>query len=421
MDYSYEDIKKIINEFNPNIIGMQTYCTNISRCYKIADIAKSFNKGIKIVLGGAHATLFPEESAKNQNVDFVIYGEGERTFIELLDMIHKKKTVKEVKGLVWKEKNHVIKNDPRDLIRDTNELPFPARHLFHMDKYHSSANLRGRKTLNIMASRGCPYRCAYCSGHKTFGKTYRFNSPERVIEEINLLTDKYCADSIQFYDETFTVNRTRVFELCDKLIKNNKKRKKKMEWSCFTRVNLVDEELLKKMKEAGCYLIFYGFESGVQRLLNLIKKDITLEQQKRAVELTHKAGIEVWGSFMLALPTETVQDSWRTINWAIDLGIDYVQFPITTPFPGTELYNLCKENGTILTEDWTNYLTWDEVVYAPEGRSAEEIKKTVKQAYRNFYLRPKFIFRKAWNLRKLPAKNQYNLIRAGMNTFFKRA
>lgn len=419
MKYDYRDIRRLIEEFKPDVIGMQTYCTNLSRCYKVAEIAKELDKDIKIVFGGAQSTLFPEEVIKDKNVDFIVHGEGERTFIDLLDALIKKDSFKNIKGLVWKNKGKIIKNEPQDLIKDINKLPFPARHLFPMEKYHSSANLRGKKTLNIMTSRGCPFRCTYCSGHRTFGKTHRFNSTEKVIEEINSLIDDYNGDSIQFYDETFTANRKRVIELCDALIENNKKRKKKIEWSCFTRVNLVDEKLLKKMKEAGCYLIFYGFESGVQRLLDLIKKDITLEQQKKAVELTHKVGIGVWGSFMLALPTETIEESWKTINWAITLDIDYVQFPITTPFPGTELYQICKKNGKILTEDWNHFSEWEEVVYVPKGRSVKEIKQTVKQAYRNFYLRPRFILKKTWNLRKLPLKNQYGLLKAGFNTFFK--
>ncbi|MDD5650612.1 MAG: radical SAM protein [Candidatus Nanoarchaeia archaeon] len=415
MNYNFEDIKRIILEFKPDVIGMQTFCTNLSKCYKVAEIAKSLNKDIKIILGGAQATLSPNDLIKQENIDFIIYGEAEISFNNLLDTIKNKGDYKKVNGLVWKNKNKIITNKPQELIKDISILPLPARHLFPMEKYHSSANLRGKHTLNIMTSRGCPFRCAYCSGHLTFGKTHRYNSTENIIKELKELTTKYHADSIQFYDETFTANRARVMELCDALIKE----KIKISWSCFTRVNLVDEELLIKMKQAGCYLIFFGLESGVQRLLNLIKKDITLEQQEKAVKLCKKVGIEVWGSFILALPTETIEDAKQTIDWAKKLDIDYVQFPICTPFPGTELYEICKKTGKILNENWENFLTWDEIVYVPENRSIDEIKKTVKQAYRTFYLRPHITIKRALQLRKLPAKNIYKMLKAGMITFFK--
>ena len=412
--YNFDDIKRNIKDFKPEVIGMQTFCTNLSRCYKIAEITKNINSDIKIILGGAQATLSPKEIIKQKNIDFIICGEGEITFTHLLDALECKKNLKEVNGLIWKDKDKVIINKSQELIKDISILPFPARHLLPMEKYHSSANLSGKHTLNIMTSRGCPFRCAYCSGHLTFGKTHRYNSTENVIGEIKELIIRYKADSIQFYDETFTANRNRVIELCDSMIKE----KIKIPWSCFTRVNLVDEELLRKMKDAGCYLIFFGLESGVQRLLNLIKKDITLEQQKRAVDLCKKVGIEVWGSFILALPTETIEDAKQTIDWAIKLNLDYVQFPICTPFPGTELYEICKKSGGILTEDWENFLTWDEIVYLPKGRTKKEIKKTVKNAYKKFYLRPSFILRKTWNLRKFPIKNIYKMTKAGVITFF---
>ncbi len=415
MNYNFDDIKKIIKEFHPEIIGMQTFCTNMNRCYKIAEIAKNFDNNIKVILGGAHATLEPKKCLENENIDYVIYGEGEITFNNLLGAIEKNKDFKEVDGLAWKNNEGIIINKPQELIKDISILPKPARHLFPMEKYHSSANLRGKKTLNIITSRGCPFRCAYCSGHLTFGKTHRYNSTENIIKEIKELITKYNADSIQFYDETFTANKKRIIELCDEMTNQ----KFDIEWSCFTRVNLVDEELLKKMKDAGCYLIFFGLESGVQRLLNLIKKDITLEQQKKAVDLCKKVGIETWGSFILALPTETKEDSEKTIQQAIDIDLDYVQFPICTPFPGTELHKICKKEGKILKDDWDNFTTWDEIVYVPEGRSVEEIKDTVKKAYRRFYLRPKYMSKRVWKLRKLPPKNIYNMVKAGIITMFR--
>src|SRR3989344_3461932 len=160
-----------------------------ANCYNFDDIKRN----IKIILGGTQATLSPKEIIKQKNIDFIICGEGEITFTPLLDALECKKNLKEVNGLIWKDKDKVIINKSQELIKDISILPFPARHLLPMEKYHSSANLSGKHTLNIMTSRGCPFRCAYCSGHLTFGKTHRYNSTENVIGEIKELIIRYKA------------------------------------------------------------------------------------------------------------------------------------------------------------------------------------------------------------------------------------
>jgi len=410
-DYNFEDINKIALKFCPDLVGMQTYCTTLNKAYKVAENLKRI-LDTKIVLGGPQATLEPIKTISNKNIDFVIYGEGEKTLIDLLNSL-KKGNFSKVLGLVYKNKTKIQINPPRPLIQNLDEIPLPARHLFPMKKYHSSANLRGKRTLNIMTSRGCPYRCAYCAGSLIFGKNHRFHSTERVIEELKLLKEEYNVDSIQFYDETFTVNRKRVMELCDKIIKE----KLHIEWSCFTRVNLVDKELLKKMKQAGCYLIFYGLESGVQRLLDLIQKDITLEQSEKAMKMTHELGIETWASFMLNLPSATKEEEEQTINFAIKVDPTFVQFPISTPYPGTKLYDLALKYGKLKT-NWDDFVNWDEVVFFPKGRTEKEIKDTVKKAYRKFYLRPNYILKRIKSISKLPLNKSFALIKTGLLTFF---
>ncbi|MDP1729073.1 MAG: radical SAM protein [archaeon] len=418
MNYSYADIARLTREFNPDIVGMQTYCTTITRCYNVAKMIKKINKNVKIIFGGAQVTLEPKTSILNKNVDFGIYGEGEFVFRDLIKELKKsenKPQFKKIKGLIWKNKNKIIINPKQDLIQKLDELPFPARHLFPMHKYHSSANLRGKITLNLMTSRGCPFNCAYCAGSLIFGKTHRYQGTEKVIEELLELKNKYQADSIQFFDETFTANRKRVIELCDKMIE----RKLNIEWSCFTRVNLVDLELLKKMKQAGCYLIFFGYESGNQRLLNLIRKGITLEQSRKATKWCVEAGIESWGSFMLGLPTETKEESNQTIKFALDIDPNFAQFTITTPFPGTDLYDICKNHGKILTDNLDEYTAWENVVFVSKGRTVEDIKSVVKKAYRTFYLRPSYVIRRFKSIIKLPLNKMVNLIISAAYTFVK--
>lgn len=413
MNYSNEDIKKIITQFNPDVVGMSVYFSTINRCYAVAEIAKKINKNIKVVLGGAQVTL-DHNLVKNKNIDFGIYGEGEISFRNLIGAIDKKYSFSKVNGLIWKNKGKLIVNKPQQLIKNLDDFPMPARHLFPMDKYHSSANLRGKRTLNIMTSRGCPYRCTYCAGSLIFGGSYRYNSPERVIQELKVLKKKYNADDVQFYDETFTADRKRAIELCNKMIEN----KLNLEWSCFTRVNLVDPELLKKMKEAGCYQIFYGLESGVQRLLNLIKKGITLEQSRKAMKWTHEAGIETWVSFMIGLPTETKEESEQTIKFALEVDPNFVQFPITTPYPGTEMYTLAKKEGRFLTSNWNDFTAWD-VVFVSNGRTPEDIREIVSRAYRRFYLRPSYMIRRLKSISKLPLSKTVSLLKSAFLVFLK--
>lgn len=410
--FSFEEINKIALKFSPDLVGMQTYCTTLTKAYEVAENLKKIID-TKIVLGGAQATLEPERTISNKDVDFAIYGEGEETMAELLDSLGSRKFSK-ILGLVYKDaKGNIRKNKPRPLQQDLDKIPLPARHLFPMEKYHSSANLRGKRTLNLVTSRGCPYRCAYCAGSLIFGKTHRYNSTDRVMEELKLLKNKYGVDSVQFFDETFTVNRKRVMDLCDKMIKE----KLNIEWSCFTRVNLVDKELLIKMKKAGCYLVFYGLESGVPRLLKLIQKDITLEQSIKAVKLTHKCGIETWVSFILGFPSETVEEANQTIDFALKVDSTFVQFPIATPFPGTKLYDLALEHGKIKS-DWKNFTSWDQVVFISEGRTEKDIKNSVKKAYRKFYLRPSYMLRRLKSVAKLPLGNSIALTKAAVLTFF---
>lgn len=203
-------------------------------------------------------------------------------------------------------------------------------------------------------------------------------------------------------------------ELCDAIIRENLR----FQWSCFTRANLVDKELLQKMKDAGCYLIFFGLESGVQRLLDLIQKDLTLEQSRTAVRLCKEVGIQTWCSFILGLPSETEAESWQTIDFALELDPDYVQFPICMPWPGTELYGIAKEHGVIVNENLNNYMGWGSVVYAPHpGRDPKEVARTVKAGYKRFYLRPKHIGKRGLDLLlHHPPQKIWKLIKSGFAT-----
>jgi len=395
LSYTLDDIRRELETFQPHLVGMPTFATNIEMCHTIARMVKRANPKVMVMLGGAHTSIFAEQALSPSEVDFGIQSEAEIVFDDFLNALDSDGDYHKVPGLAYKQDGVVCINPKQGLYPDLNLFPKPARHLFPMDRYHSSANLRGKRTLNIITSRGCPYRCAYCSSPQIFGQSFRYLSTEKVMEEIRELLRVHGADSLQFYDETFTVNRKRVIELCDTIIGEGLR----FEWSCFTRANLVDRELLQKMRQAGCYLIFFGLESGVQRLIDLIKKDITLEQSREAVRLCKETGIQTWCSFILGLPSETEEESWQTIRFAIELDPDFVQFPIFMPWPGTDLYDIAKEHGTILNENLSNYGGWDHVVYAPRSdRNPDDVRRIVQRAYRTFYLRPLYILRRGADL-----------------------
>ena len=412
---SYEYIYGQVEQFQPDLIGMPTFLNTIQRCYTVADTVRKRFPRIQVLLGGVQVTLNPEDSIGRESVDFVIRGESENVFRDFLLAIEGKGSLDQVAGLVWKNHGKVIYNLEQQLIENLDDLPMPARHLFPMDKYHASSQLRGKRALHMMTSRGCPYRCTYCTSHLTFGKTFRYHSPQRVLQEMRELRDQYGVDSIQFYDETFTLNKRRVAELCDEICRQNLK----IPWACFTRVNLVDPDLLRKMKLAGCYQIFYGVEAATQRLLDVIKKDITIPQVRNAFRWTHEAGIESLASFMIGLPTETEAEAYQTIDLAIEIDADYAQWQKTTPFPGTELYQIAQNHGKILTADWTKFTVWNEVVYVTNGRTKEDILKVEKAAFRRFYLRPGYIIRHLRTFFRLPFKNLLNLCRAVFTVSFK--
>lgn len=422
MGFSSADLYVLTKRFNPELIGMQTLSYNINDCLLAAKGIKGFSPQVNIVFGGVQASLFPTEICNDDNVDFVIAGEGELTFKGLLEAMGNGRTFDHVNGLTWKEGKKIIQNPPRELIDDLDTLPLPAWHLFCLNRYHSSAQLRGRTTLHLITSRGCPYKCAYCAAPKVFGRTSRQYTNGRIIEEIIHLRKRYGADVIQFYDDNFTLNRNKVIDLCDHLIKM----KLGIPWSCFSRVDRIDKGLLRKMKKAGCYQIFYGVESGSQRLLDLIRKDITLEQIKEAFKITKEEGIEAMASLIMGLPTETEEDSRRTADIPIKIDADYAVWSPLGVFPGSDLFEIAMKHGRLADFNGRRSDAGREEliknngsVYLTGNMSLNNLNKKINMAYKKFYLRPIYIYRRIRSFMKLPSRKIFNIFRGGFDLVFK--
>ena len=411
LNLDYDHIKNYLLKNNFDLIGITILTPMYLRAVECIKLIKSLSK-IPIIIGGPHVTIFPKETLEeNKEIDYGVYGEGEETIIDFCDAFENKKSFSKIDGLIYREKNKVVINKPRQFLLDIDKIELPARDLLPMKKYVPAPTYYKKLPSYIMlTSRGCPYRCTCCS--KISGNIYRMHSVERVLEEMKILMEDYRTKEIIFRDDNFLINRERVIKICNKIIKRGYN--KKVKWTCMGRVNSVNLELLKLMKKAGCWSIHYGVESGVQRLLDLIKKDITLEQSKNAIKWTKEAGIESKAFFMIGLPTETKEETLQTINFAKEIDPDAIQVTITVPYPGTELYEAAKKSGELKSFKWEDYQTWagwteKDPVYIPEGRNAKELKEMQKQMVREFYLRPKIILRLLLQLQSYDMFKKYFL------------
>jgi len=378
-----------------DVVGITSMTPTIGTALDIARQIKQKSPNLKIVLGGAHVTLLPEDTlASSNDIDIIVRGEGDNTIIDLLQALENNKALDKVAGITHRQDGKIIHTPERKDNVDMDSLPYPAFYLLPWRKYqphppHGMAMPFGA----MVTSRGCPYRCAYCS-KPVFGSRFRAQSPTRVVEEMAYLQEKFGVKEIAFYDDSFTLDQKRVHAIVDLIIS----RKLKIAWTCETRVNLVDKELLKRMKKAGCYAIAYGIESASSEIVKTLQKDITLKQVEDAIRATREAGIQVIGYFMLGSPGETPQTIQQTIDFAKKLKVDFAQFSVTTPFPGTELYDIYMRGRK-------ETISWEKFVYAgtdnpaspvfeSDTLSREDLKDWTSRAYREFYLRPAYVWQR---------------------------
>ncbi|OGW80529.1 MAG: hypothetical protein A3G33_09485 [Omnitrophica bacterium RIFCSPLOWO2_12_FULL_44_17] len=409
-------ISEDIRSFSPDIIGMTAYITNMKRCAAVARVAKEINPRITVILGGPQVSTAPEEGFHSPDVDIIVISEGEIVIRNVINALGDDHQLKQVKGIWFRDRSgHVIQNEQEGLVADIDLFPPPALDLYEMDLYFPPVHIRGEKVAHLMTSRGCPFQCTFCETKLTFGRSIRYHSIERVLRDlVGLIRQGY--KSFQFYDDIFTLNPKRTEELCCRIIEKGWK----IEWICFTRTNCVNDDLLSVMKRAGCYLIVYGCESGDNELLKLIKKGLTIEQNLEALWLAKKHGILTLASFMLGLPTETYDQSLKTIQFALNPCLDYAAFPICEPYPGTELWIDAVKYGTFDTSGRyrNNLLSENAAVWIPHGRTRKELEQLSIYAMKRFYFRPRIIWQGFKNFFHLPIKRATNYFIAGFKYFF---
>ncbi len=378
-----------------DVVGITAMTPTIGAALEIARYIKHTNPGLTIVMGGPHPTLLPEATlAVSPSVDIIVRCEGDETVIELLQALEGKRGLDTVAGISYRAGDKVVHTPDRTSAVDMDSLPFPAYHLLPWPKYrpHPPHGM-ALPFAAMVTSRGCPYHCAYCS-KPVFGNRFRAQSPGRVIAEMAYLKEKLGVKEIAFYDDSFTLDKERIHAIADLIIDKGLK----IAWSCETRVNLVDKELLRHMRRAGCYAVAYGIESASPEIIATLQKDITLAQVEVAVRDSREAGLQVIGYFMLGSPGETPETIQQTINFAKKLKVDFAQFSVTTPFPGTGLYDIYMR-GRQENPPWESfvYAGMDSPatpVFESDKLSRDDLKFWTRRAYRAFYLRPSYIWQR---------------------------
>lgn len=383
----YDELKKTIQDFNPEVFGITFASALYSQCMQTISIIKKIVPDALIIAGGAHASSDATSTLKDTKIDIAVMGEGDFTIQEILSG----KPLKDILGIAYKEDTKIIINPPRPFLNDLDTLPYPAYHLLDIQKYKVPHTLcKENPVASIETSRGCVWGCVYCN-KSVFGRNFRVKSAERTVEEIKKLID-FGFKEFHINDDMFTTQIDRAKKVCQLMIDNNLK----IHWNCANgiRVDRVDDELFPLMKAAGCYRVSFGVESGNQEILNNIDKSQTLDQIRNAFRLAKKAGIETNGFFMFGLPGEKEEHLKQTIKFAKELKPDIAKFDIMIPLPSTPIYKEW-EGKYIITKKWDDYgFHKGEAVYNHPNLSWKTLKKYYTKAYRSFYLDPRYISRR---------------------------
>ncbi|MCE5215130.1 MAG: B12-binding domain-containing radical SAM protein [Methanobacterium sp.] len=385
LELDYETIQKEVINFSPDIVAITSVTPTLNSALKVAQMSKEAHPGCLIILGGYHPTFTYQELLKNDFIDLIVRGEGEYTMLELVQSLQKREDLKRVKGIATKD----FITPPRPVIDDLDSIPFPARHLLPMKDY-KIMNMK-LPVGTLISGRGCPYQCSFCASSAMHGQKLRLRSSGSVVDEMEHLVNDHKAEMLAFMDDTFCLNKKRINQICDEI----KERKFDNYWGCTARVDTISEELLKKMKDAGCITLFLGVESADQQSLNELNKNITISKIKKTFELTKKLGVRTIASVVLGMPGDTRKSIENTIRFVKKLEPNYAVFSLATPYPGTDFYMKSKDDRLIKTTDWSKFNLLSPVIETVDC-SLDELKKLQKRAFKEFYARPIYLLKQSW-------------------------
>ncbi len=395
-ELTYEALAARLLAQRPDVVGVSTLTFTLPDVLHTVRVVREAVPGAMVVLGGPHVHLYPRETLALPGVDAVLTGEAEHSLLRLTQVADDRSRWREVPGLVWEDGGEIEHGPPPEPISELDALPFPARHLTPYERYSSVLATRSPIT-TMFTSRGCPYRCSFCD-RPHLGKRFRARSAENVVGEM-----EHCLEmgipEILVYDDTFTVKRQRVLDVCAGI----QRRGLDVAWDIRARVDTVDEGMLSALCAAGCERIHYGVEAGSDELMKAIRKGITVEQARKAFYITRKAGIATLAYFMIGLPGETEADIRQTARLACELEPDYVLISILVPYPGTEIYRQALESGVFATDHWLAFARDPKAGFQPpylEGNlSRSELEDLLMETYRAFFRRPRYIVRQLLKVR----------------------
>lgn len=407
---SGDEVVEKAERFRPDLVGMTVLTPSAPVCARLSAMIRQRLPDAKIVWGGVHADVFGKElvSGPDASADFVVHHDGELTVCELVDgLAAGENDFSAIDGLSWRTTDgQAVTNKARALLQDLDTLPYPAWHLFPFHRYGllPFADF-ARPVLTMTGSRGCPYRCDYCSLINTGGKVYRRRDPLKLVDEYEFLVDRYGVKQIGFVDPIYPLVKKDLRPFCEEMIRRGLP--DRCQWLSETRCDRLDRETCDLMYAAGCRRVLMGIESGVDLLLGNVNKKITTAKVREGVAHAAASGIQTVGLFMIGMPGETPEMTRETIDFAIDLDLDFAKFAITVPFPGSKLFE-DRWQKTLFRDDWENYTTFnpnpDGLVYHPDGYDPALLIKMQSEALRRFYLRPRQIRKQMLDLRTISPK-----------------
>ena len=385
----YSALPGIIKDFKPDIIGVRAVSRNAKFMHSLIEDMKAVSPRSYIIVGGPHITAAKEKVLEDKNIDIGVYGEGDITFPILVERLEDGKDYKDINGIIYREGDRIITTPPQDFIKDLDSLPFPAWDLVEMEPYfeamyspHAPIHYNARReAASILTSRGCPYNCSYC--HNIFGKKVRFQSAEKAFGEIKRLYEEYGVRQFDIRDDIFNINKKRAHKICDLIIEH--KLDLNLAFPNGLRGDIMDRELIIKLKEAGTSHITYALETASERLQKMLRKNINLEKLREAIRITSEQGILVRIFVMMGLPTETREEMLATCDYVMDPAVDFVNFHVFNPFEGTDIYNEIEDRGIDLARFEDNYDYYTPHFSTSHEMTDEEFVTLYNDIVRKFY------------------------------------